>query len=270
MKTIATKDGTQLYYKDWGKGQPVGFSHGWCLSADAWEDQMFFLASRGYRCIAYDRRGHGRSDQPWDGYDVDTFADDLAAVIKTLDLKNAILIGNSMGGGEIARYIGPHRTKRLAGAVLIASITPLMLKTTANPNGVPAEVFDGIRSGRQTDSSQFVRDFTVPFYGANRPDSKVSQGLRDWFWDQSMRAGFKGVYDCVKVFAETDFIEDLKKFDLPTLIMHGDDDQIVPIANSATLTAKLVKSVTLKVYKGASPALRHAASPGESARHTKP
>ena len=252
MTTITTKDGAQIYYKDWGKGQPVLFSHGWPLSADAWEDQMVFLASHGYRCIAHDRRGHGRSSQPWDGYEYDTFADDLAVLVEKLDLRNAIHVGHSMGGGEVARYIGRHGTKRVAAAVLIAAVPPLMLKTVANPDGLPIEVFDGIRAGLHADRSQFFKDVTMPFYGANRPSSKVSQGLRDSFWRQGMQASLKAVYDCVKAFSETDFTEDLKKIDVPTLIMHGDDDQIVPIADSALLSAKLVKNATPKIYKGAS------------------
>jgi non-heme chloroperoxidase len=248
---ITMKDGTQIYYKDWGSGRPVVFSHGWPLSADAWEDQMVFLASRGYRCIAHDRRGHGRSSQPWNGNDMDTYADDLAALVEGLDLTDAIHVGHSTGGGEVARYIGRHGTRRVAKAVLIGAITPLMLKTTANPGGLPIEVFDEIRASVAKDRSQFFKDLSGPFYGANRPGASVSQGLRDTFWLQGMQAGLKNVYDCVKVFSETDLTEDLRKFDVPTLIMHGDDDQIVPIADSALLSAKIVKGATLKVYKGA-------------------
>jgi non-heme chloroperoxidase len=249
--TITTADGTEIYYKDWGTGQPVVFSHGWPLSADAWEDQMFFLASRGYRCIAHDRRGHGRSSQPWNGNDMDTYADDLAALVEALDLTNAVHVGHSTGGGEVARYIGRHGTKRVAKTVLIGAITPLMLKTTDNPGGLPIDVFDQIRASVQADRSQFFKDLSGPFYGANRPGANVSQGLRDTFWLQGMQAGFKGVYDCIKVFSETDQTEDLKRIDVPTLIMHGDDDQIVPIGASAMQSSKMVKGATLKVYKGA-------------------
>jgi non-heme chloroperoxidase len=248
MPTIKTRDGTEIYYKDWGSGQPVTFSHGWPLTADAWEDQMVFLASHGYRVIAHDRRGHGRSSQPWDGNEMDTYADDLAELFDKLDLKNAVMVGHSTGGGEVARYIGRHGTKRVAKAVLVGAVPPLMLKTAANPGGLPIEVFDGIRKGVTDDRSQFFKDLTAPFYGANRDGAKVSQGLRDFFWLQGMMGGLKSMLDCIKAFSETDFTEDLKKFDVPTLIIHGDDDQIVPIGAAAHMSVKLVKGATLKVY----------------------
>jgi non-heme chloroperoxidase len=251
MPTMTTKDGTRIYYKDWGSGQPVVFSHGWPLSADAWEDQMLYLADRGYRCIAHDRRGHGRSDQPWQGNEMNTYADDLAELVKALDLKDAIHVGHSTGGGEVARYIGRHGTKRVAKAVLVSAVPPLMLKTAANPGGLPIDAFDQIRASVLADRSQFFKDLSAPFYGANRPGAKVSQGLRDFFWLQGMLAGHKAVFDCIKAFSETDFSEDLKKFDVPTLILHGDDDQIVPIEAAAMLSAKLIKGAVLKVFLGA-------------------
>jgi len=248
--TISTRDGATIYYKDWGTGQPVVFSHGWPLSADAWEDQMVFLGRHGYRCVAHDRRGHGRSSQPWDGNEMDTYADDLATLVESLDLHDAIHVGHSTGGGEVARYIGRHGTARVAKAVLIGAVTPLMLRTATNPDGLPMEAFDGIRAGVLGDRSQFFKDLSGPFYGANRSGAKVSQGIRDGFWMQGMQAGFKGVLDCIKAFSETDFTDDLKKIDVPTLILHGDDDQIVPIAASAILTSRLVPRATLKIYPG--------------------
>lgn len=251
MSTLTTKDGARIYYKDWGSGQPIVFSHGWPLSADAWEDQMIFLADRDYRCIAHDRRGHGRSDQPWEGNNMDVYADDLATLIEELDLKDAILVGHSTGGGEVARYIGRHGTKRVAKAVLISAVPPLRMKTSANPGGTPIEAFDQIRAAVLADRSSFWKELAVPFYGFNRPSAKISQGLIDSFWLQGMLAGHKAVYDCIKAFSETDQTEDLKKFDVPTLILHGDDDQIVPIQDSAMLSSKIIKGAILKVISGA-------------------
>ncbi|WP_371929544.1 alpha/beta fold hydrolase [Phyllobacterium sp. 21LDTY02-6] len=251
MARFNTKDGTEIYYKDWGTGQPVVFSHGWPLTADAWEDQMVFLGLNGYRVIAHDRRGHGRSGQSWDGNHMDQYADDLAELFEKLDLKDAIMVGHSTGGGEVARYIGRHGTRRVAKAVLVGAVPPIMLKTEANPEGLPIDVFNGIRDGVTADRSQFFKDLTIPFYGANRPGAKVSDGMREAFWLQGMQGGLKNELDCIKAFSETDFTEDLKKFDVPTLIVHGDDDQIVPIAASAHKAAKLVKGAELKVYPGA-------------------
>jgi non-heme chloroperoxidase len=251
MGAITTKDGTEIFYKDWGEGQPVVFSHGWPLNADVWDDQSLLVASNGFRAIAHDRRGHGRSSQPWNGNDLDTYADDLADLFEALDLNDAILVGHSTGGGEVTRYIGRHGTSLVAKALLLGAIPPLMLKTDANPEGTPIEAFDEIRDGVSTDRSQFYKDLSVPFYGANREGSTVSQGVLDTFWLWSMQVGLKGAYDCIKAFSETDLTEDLKKIDVPTLIVHGDDDQIVPIAASAEKSAKLVADATLKVYPGA-------------------
>ncbi|MFH0730780.1 MAG: alpha/beta hydrolase [Pseudomonadota bacterium] len=252
MNTITTKDGTQIHYKDWGTGQAVVFSHGWPLSADSWEAQMMFLTASGYRCIAHDRRGHGRSSQPWNGNNMDTYADDLSEIIEALELGGAVLIGFSAGGGEVARYIGRYGTKRVAKAALIAAVPPLMLKTAANPGGLPMEVFDGLRLGSIADRSQLYKDLAGgPFFGANRPGAKVSQGIIDSFWHQGMHAGAKNTFDCIEAFSETDFTEDLKKFDVPTLIVHGDDDQIVPIGAAALRSSKLIRNATLKIYAGA-------------------
>jgi len=252
MSMIGMKDGTQIYYKDWGAGQPVVFCHGWPLSSDSWEAQMKFLADNGYRCIAHDRRGHGRSGQPWNGNDMDTYADDLSELIEKLDLKSAVLVGFSAGGGEVARYIGRHGTVRVAKVALISAVPPLMLKTAGNPDGLPIAVFDGIRLGSDADRSQFYKDLAGgPFFGANRPGAKVSQGMIDSFWLQGMQAGRQNTYECIKAFSETDFTEDLKKFDVPTLIIHGDDDQVVPIGAAALRSSKLIKNAVLKVYAGA-------------------
>jgi non-heme chloroperoxidase len=251
MGTITTQDGARIYFKDWGEGQPVLFSHGWPLSSDSWESQMHFLARNGYRTIAHDRRGHGRSDQSSEGNDMDTYADDLAALIETLDLRDVILVGHSTGGGEVARYVGRHGTTRVSKAVLVSAIPPLMLKTEANPDGTPIEAFDEIRAGLTADRSQFWRDLASgPFYGANRPGAEVSQGVQDAFWYQGIQGGLKNEYECIRAFSETDLTEDLKKFDVPTLIIHGDDDQIVPVVASALRSSKLVKSSILKIYEG--------------------
>ncbi|HEX4086038.1 MAG TPA: alpha/beta hydrolase [Chthoniobacteraceae bacterium] len=251
MSTITTRDGTHIYYKDWGTGKPVVFSHGWPLNGDAWEAQMFFLAEHGYRCIAHDRRGHGRSSQPWTGNEMDTYADDVAELLDALDIKEATMVGHSTGGGEVAHYIGRHGSARVAKAVLVGAVPPIMLKTPANPGGLPKEFFDGIRAASLANRAQLYKDLASgPFYGFNRPGAKVSQGLIDTFWMQGMMAGHKAAYDCIKAFSETDFTEDLVRIDVPTLIIHGEDDQIVPIADSALLSAKLVKGAILKVYPG--------------------
>ncbi len=250
MATITTKDGTQIYYKDWGTGQPIVFSHGWPLSADDWDTQMLFFGQHGYRVIAHARRGHGRSSQTWDGNEMDTYSDDLAALFEALDLKNAIMVGHSTGGGEVARYLGRHGTKRVAKAVLMSAVPPLMLKTAKNPGGLPLAVFDSIRAGVANNRPQFYKDFTLPFYGYNRPGAKISEGIREHWWLQSMLGGIKAHYDCIKAFSETDFTEDLKKIDIPVLVLHGDDDQIVPIGAAGLLSAKILKKATLKVYPG--------------------
>jgi len=250
MPFITIKDGTQIFYKDWGSGQPIVFSHGWPLTADDWDGQMLFFGQRGYRVIAHDRRGHGRSSQTWDGNDMDTYADDLAGLFETLDLKNAIMVGHSTGGGEVVRYLGRHGSKRVAKAVLISSVPPLMLKTDKNPLGSPMTVFDGLRAGYAANRPQFYWDITLPFYGYNRPGAKISEGIRKHWWMQGMMGGMKAGYDCIKAFSETDFTDDLKKIEIPVLVMHGDDDQIVPIVAAGPLSAKLLKNSTLKVYPG--------------------
>jgi non-heme chloroperoxidase len=251
MPTITTRDGTQIFYKDWGKGQPVVFSHGWPLNSDAWDEQLYLFSTNGFRAIAHDRRGHGRSTQTSSGNDMDTYADDLAALVNELDLKDAIHIGHSTGGGEVTRYVGRHGTKRVAKVVLVDAVTPGLLKTAKNPEGAPIEEFDKLRAGLKADRSQFWKDFSIPFYGANRPGSKVSQGVLDAFWLMSMAAGFIAAYECVKAFSETDFTEDLKRFDIPTLVIHGDDDQIVPINIAGLRSAKMIEGARLEVYKKA-------------------
>jgi non-heme chloroperoxidase len=249
MATITTRDGTTIFYKDWGTGQPIVFSHGWPLSADDWDGQMLYFGNLGYRVIAHDRRGHGRSDQTWGGNDMDTYADDLAELFEKLDLKDAILVGHSTGGGEVARYLGKHGTKRVAKAALISAITPLMLKTEKNPLGTPVAVFDGLRAALAANRPQFYKDITMPFYGYNRPGAKISEGIREHWWLQGMVGSIKGHSDCIKVFSETDTTEDLKKIDIPVLVLHSEDDQIVPIAAAGPAAAKLLKHATLKVYK---------------------
>jgi non-heme chloroperoxidase len=250
MSTIKLKDGTTLYYKDWGTGQPITFSHGWPLNADAWDGQMLFLGQQGYRVIAHDRRSHGRSGQTWDGNEMNTYADDLAELFEALNLKNAVMVGHSTGGGEVVRYLARHGSKRVAKAVLISAVPPIMVKSDKNPIGTPIEALDGIRAGVTSDRSQFFKDLTLPFFGYNRTGAKISEGVRENFWYQGMQSGVKGCYDCIKAFSETDFTEDLKNVDIPMLVMHGDDDQIVPFPDSGALTAKLVKNATLKVYPG--------------------
>ncbi len=250
MSTITVKDGTTLYYKDWGTGQPIVFSHGWPLNADAWDAQMLFFGERGYRVIAHDRRGHGRSEQTWDGNEMDTYADDLEALFEKLDLKDAVMVGHSTGGGEVARFLGRHGAERVSKAVLIGAVPPIMVKSETNPGGLPIDVFDGIRAGVAGDRSQFYKDLSLPFFGYNRPGAKISDGVRENFWYQGMQGGVKAHFDCIKAFSETDFREDLKKIDVPMLVMHGDDDQIVPFPDSGALTAKLVKNAQLKVYPG--------------------
>lgn len=250
MSTITTKDGTTIYYKDWGTGQPITFSHGWPLTADAWDAQMLFLGQQGYRVIAHDRRGNGRSSQPWDGNDMDTYADDLAELFEALDLKDAVMVGHSTGGGEVARYLGKHGTKRVSKAVLISAVPPLMLKTDNNPEGLPLSAFDGLRASLVADRSEFYKELTLPFYGYNRAGAKISKGIQDNFWLQGMLGSHKSQYDTIKAFSETDFTEDLKKIDIPVLVMHGDDDQIVPIVAAGLKSAKILKNATLKVYPG--------------------
>jgi non-heme chloroperoxidase len=250
MSTITTKDGTEIFYKDWGTGQPIVFSHGWPLSADDWDTQMLFFGQHGYRVIAHDRRGHGRSGQTWDGNEMDTYSDDLAALFEELDLKNTIMVGHSTGGGEVAHYLGRHTAKRVAKAVLISAVPPLMVKTEKNPGGLPISVFDGLRAGVAANRPQFYKDITLPFYGYNRPGAKISEGIREHWWLQGMMGGIKAHYDCIKAFSETDFTDDLKKIEIPVLVMHGDDDQIVPIGAAGLMSAKILKKATLKVYPG--------------------
>jgi len=251
LSTTTTKDGTSIFYKDWGEGQPIVFSHGWPLNADVWDEQLFFFAANGYRAIAFDRRGHGRSSQPWNGNDMDTYADDLASLLDKLELKNAVIVGHSSGAGDVTRYLGRYGAQRASKAVLVSSVPPLMVKTEANPNGVPMSVFDETRQNVSKDKAQFYRDLSLPFFGGNRPNSMVSAGLREEFFLQCMQAGFKGMYDCIKAFSETDFTEDLKKIDIPVLVIHGEDDQNVPIETTAKVSSKLLARATLKIYPGA-------------------